>query len=387
MLRKIQRLFRDFENEKKLYLPEAKSARFSHYLLIMLQYKIPETEYFKNGLYDVHVDHAEYLKGTTKIVHGWNNSLKRNKPDATAAWRVSHFIDFNVSRILYPGLDARDYFMYEFYNIKHPVRKTFVTNGYLHKIDSKLNGPSNSKERDAIEDKSRFNSLYPDIITRKWIVSEKITFDELADFLSGLDKVIAKPLDGMQGIGIFTKEIHRQEDIEELYKTVSGHNYILEEVVEQHKDLRRLNPSSVNTVRVYSVNHDGTISITGAVLRIGRAGRVTDNYSTGGMAAEIDIDLGIVTSRAINYNEEEYFVQPDTHEVILGMTIPKWKEIKETVINAHLRIPQFGYVAWDVVVCEDGQVTFLEANTCGGFELQQHPCYKGKKNIYDAFMK
>ena len=259
MRKKIQRLIRDFECEKKNYLPEAASARFFHYMLVRLKYKIPETEYFKHGLYDVHADHEAYLSGTTKVVHGWKNSLKRNKPDASRAWRLFHYIDFQLSRIRYPGLDARDYFMYEFYNIKHPLRKTFVTNGYLHQLDTKLNGPTNSKERDLIEDKSRFNALFPDIVTRKWIVTKAITFDELAAFLKGLDKVIVKPLDGMQGIGIFTKEIHGPEDVKELYDAVAGHNDILEEVVRQHRDLERLNPSSVNTVRVYSVYHKGEV--------------------------------------------------------------------------------------------------------------------------------
>ena len=387
MIKKIRQIYKDFYAEKERNLPQAEKATFLRYCVFRLRYKMPESFYFQNRLYDKQVDPAECLKGTTRVIHGWDISLKRNKPDASLWWRIIHHIDFWFSRFLYPGLDARDYFMYEFYNLKHTLRKTFVTNGYLHQLDEKLNGPANSKERDLIEDKGTFNALFPDIITRKWTVSRGLTREALGAFLNDLDEVIVKPLDGQQGLGIFKKAIHSQEDIDDLFQTIQGQEYILEEVVKQHWQLGRFNPSSVNTVRVYSVFHENQVVITGAVFRLGRTGRVTDNYSTGGMAAEIDVDLGIITSRAVNYLEEEYYVHPDTKEIILGAKIPKWDEIKETVKNAHLRISQFGYIAWDVVVTEDGQVTFLEANTCGGFELQQHPCRKGKKQLYDRFMK
>ncbi len=387
MLKKIRRIYTDFCSEKKRNLPQAENASFFRYLFFRLKYKIPETFYFKNKLYDKSIDTDEALKDTTRVMHGWKNSLKRNVPDASFGWRLFHYIDFTISRILYPGLDSRDYFMYEFYNLRHSLRKTFVTNGYLHRLDEKLNGLANSRDRDLIENKGMFNALFPDIITRKWIVSKGITREKLGEFLDGLDEVIVKPLDGMQGLGIFKKTIQSENDVDELFQTVHEKDYIIEEIVKQSWQLGRFNPSSVNTIRVYSVRYKNEIIITGAVFRLGRTGRITDNYTTGGMAAEIDVDLGIITSRAINYREESYFVHPDTKEVILGAEIPKWDEVKETVKKAHLRIPQFGYIAWDVVVTEDGQITFLEANTCGGFELQQHPCHIGKKHIYDQFMK
>ena len=58
----------------------------------------------------------------------------------------------------------------------------------------------------------------------------------------------------------------------------------------------------------------------------------------------------------------------------------------ECVKQAHSKIPQLCYIGWDVVICEDGTVTFLEANTCSGVELQQHPLRKGVKHVYAPYL-
>ncbi len=81
--------------------------------------------------------------------------------------------------------------------------------------------------------------------------------------------------------------------------------------------------------------------ITDAALRIGNGDKPIDNYSAGGLAAEINIETGLVVSR---------------------------------------------YIGWDVVVCDDGGIQLIEVNTCAGVKLQQHPGLHEKKNYYASFM-
>jgi hypothetical protein len=80
--------------------------------------------------------------------------------------------------------------------------------------------------------------------------------------------VIVKPIDGVGGEGIFKKIIQSEKEIKELYDYIKGKKVIIEEVISQCAELKDLNPSSVNTIRVYSVEKENRIFITGALLRI-----------------------------------------------------------------------------------------------------------------------
>ena len=171
-----------------------------------------------------------------------------------------------------------------------------------------------------------------------------------------------------------------------MYDYIKGKKVIIEEVISQCAELKDLNPSSVNTIRVYSVEKENRIFITGALLRIGNGKCITDNYSSGGLAATIDVETGIIISPAVSQNNDNVYVHPYTNKVIIGLQIPKWSEVLECVKQAHSKIPQLCYIGWDVVICEDGTVTFLEANTCSGVELQQHPLRKGVKHVYAPYL-
>ena len=47
----------------------------------------------------------------------------------------------------------------------------------------------------------------------------------------------------------------------------------------------------------------------------------------GGLFAEVDIDNGIIRHNAVNYQNKEYVVHPDTQVQFLGFQIPMWDDI------------------------------------------------------------
>lgn len=147
-----------------------------------------------------------------------------------------------------------------------------------------------------------------------------------------------------------------------------------------------LNPSSVNTIRVYSVVFESEVFITGATLRIGNGDKPIDNYSAGGLAAEVDIETGLVISPVVSQFGEKYGIHPNTGTPVIGFRIPGWETVKAFVKKAHSKIGELRYIGWDVVVCNDGEIKLIEANTCAGVALQQHPGLQGKKNYYASFM-
>ena len=360
---------------------------FCKYIRFRLNYKTSIEDYFAYKLYDRYQCRKEYFASNHTAIHKWSNVKTKFMPSASW-WRFFCLrTDYIISKIRYPGLDAMDYFRYEFYNFKHAKRKTFITEGYLAKMDKQFNGGEQRRKfAELLEQKSQFNEKFSEFINRKWISSKDVSLEDFTRFCEGLNKVIVKPLDGGMGRGIYIMTISNQADILLLYDKVKDTNSIVEEVIVQHKDIAALNPSSVNTIRVYSVSYENEIYITGGTLRMGRGNVAIDNYSAGGMAAEIDVNSGVIISPAVSQNAEKYYVHPYSKATIIGLKIPMWFEIVETVKRAHSLIPELGYVGWDVVVCNDNTITFLEANTCPGVALQQHPALTGKKNIYSRFL-
>lgn len=355
---------------------------------IRLKYGVGSKDFFENRLYDRNVSHKEYYETVHYVIHKWDTVSRKFMPNSSVFYRMKLYLDYKFSQIIYPGLDAMDYFRYEFYSIRHNKRKEYITEGAMKKMDTKFNGSSLCVDvNERLSNKQEFNKMFSDIVTRKWLITDECTENEFFLLCENENKLIVKPLCEGGGKGIFTVEITDDNSKRMLFSELSCNHFIIEEIIVQHPELACINPPSVNTVRIYTVaDKQGGIHVTGATLRMGNGIGPTDNYSRGGLAAEIDIDLGVVVSRAVSQNADSVIIHPYSGEIILGKKIPKWKEMKDLVIKAHKRVLPLRYIGWDVVVCEDGQITLLEANTCAGVELQQHPGLIGKKSIYKKYM-
>ena len=358
---------------------------FMHWMILRYKYWIDMEGYFQNEVWRFSKNHDTYYEHFHKYIHTWKYVYPRFNPGKHT--QLYYKLDYYVSKLFCPGLDSMDYFRYEFYNNSLDKKKTFITEGGIAAMDKKLNGRNDQKKyRDILSDKSSFNIMFSEFINRNWVTSENLSFKDFRVFVLANKYVIVKPIDGVGGAGIYKKRIQTENDIIDFYEEVKDRKVIIEEVISQSNELRDLNPSSVNTVRICSVEKDNQIFITGALLRMGNGEGVTDNYSSGGLAATIDVETGIVISPAVSQNNERYYVHPYTNKVIIGLQIPKWTEAIECVKRAHSKISQLRYIGWDVVVCEDGSITFLEANTCSGVELQQHPLCRGVKSIYAPYL-
>ncbi len=356
---------------------------YSQYLL--RRYAVSTEDFFNEHLWDRNINHEQFFMRLAKVKRRWSNVYKQFMPHASRLWLARHYIDYCISKLLYPGLDAQDYFMYEFYNFSREKRKTFITEGFLVKLSRHFNfqnGERKTYYTNLLSDKNKFNELFRDYVGREWLCTFNVEKEDFFKFCQGKTRVIVKPEFGGQGKGIFIAEVNTDEQINTLYDKVVSDYYLVEAILTQCEVLSRLNPSSVNTIRVYSIYKKGEVHITAASLRIGKGDAPVDNYSSGGMVAEIDTDLGMVKTRAICQDGSSYFIHPISQYSILGLQIPHWDRVLITVKNAHTLIPELRYIGWDVVVCTDNSIALLEANIYGGVELQQQAGLNGKKDIY-----
>ena len=367
----------------KSMAPDAGALSVFACLYYQRKYGVPPEAFYQERLYDRREKRQEIISHFDKYTRSWKYVTRHNAEQFPRSWYFFHKIDYFFAGILYPGLDARDYFAYEFYRIRHCQRKTFVTEGGLAKMNAAFNGKGDGS---TLSDKAKFNQYFSRFIFRKWIRTEDMTEETFTSFCTGLDKVIVKPLQGTQGKGIYVAATATEEQRAALYEELRKDSYIAEELIRQHPVLAALNPGSVNTIRIYSVWKDGAAHITAAVVRIGGGSAPVDNYHSAGFAVAIDLLTGITVGFPVNRRGERVLRHPVTGQIMAGVEIPLWEDVLHTVREAHALLTELRYIAWDVVVTEDGQITFIEGNGGGGVNIQQQPLLKGLKPLYDSLL-
>lgn len=288
--------------------------------------------------------------------------------------RIKIFFDMFFCGIQY-GAGPLDYELFEFYNLNSAQRKTFVTRG----INNALVKKYNLKEYWHIFDnKNEFNETFEEYIDREWLFTKDLSRDKFESFLENKSEIIYKPIDGYCGKGIEKLSVN-DSSIKDLYSYIIEKPIgIIEEIVKQNSEMSKIYPLSLNTIRVVTICKDGEAYPISAFWRIGNAGKFVDNINNGGMAALIDIETGEIISEAADKDFNKYAVHPYTNERIVGFTIPMWERVITTVTEAAKKVPQIGYVGWDVALDEDS-VQLIEGNHFPGHDILQMPTYTNEK--------
>ncbi|MBR5947730.1 MAG: hypothetical protein IKZ82_03635, partial [Clostridia bacterium] len=129
---------------------------------------------------------------------------------------------------------------------------------------------------------------------------ESITMEEAIDLCKNEEHLIIKPsfLSKGKGITFYDRDSSDRIDLEKTFKNLDA-NFIVQRIVKQHPDLKRLNESSLNTIRIISFRFKGEVYILSALLRMGSAGARIDNVSAGGSAVPIKSD-GSLYEKSVN---------------------------------------------------------------------------------------
>lgn len=221
------------------------------------------------------------------------------------------------------------------------------------------------------DDKVQAAALWNDWFKRRWVMLSdegKITPDELKDLLNNGNRLIVKPLSEYGGKGVFSIEIDNEQELQDAVIRLNSLDrpHIVEEYICQKGLMHELNPSSMNTVRVITARYpDGTIRVMDCFIRVGHAGSVTDNASSGGMEYRVDISSGEI-GQGTDYFGYAHYSHPDSGHKITGLTVPMWNEVLQFCRDAHQIAPKgLEWVGWDVCV-SDNELYLIEANACPG---------------------
>ena len=263
-----------------------------------------------------------------------------------------------------------DYYLLKMYEMNMQEKSTYLGRGKNNDLVEKLN---KKEDLHLLNNKIDTNKLLNKYLKRDWsYLGDK----DISKFLKDNKKFIAKPSNGQCGKGIEIIESKKFKTEKDIIKYLEKNNLdVFEELIKQHKELNKLNDTSVNTIRIVSIyNHK--VFFVGACMRIGNKNFV-DNFESGGMTAKVDVDTGVVLSPAIDKKGNLYYKHPISKEKIQGFKIPYYNETLKMISEMATCVPTIRYVGWDIAITDKGPV-LVEANPLPGTQITQMP-YPGEK--------
>ena len=262
------------------------------------------------------------------------------------------------------GVRYSDFYMFRFEEKTLKENMLFVPRSAEMNVVRQVNA---KKYRVLLEDKGECYNLYKKYYKRDLIkVSKEDIKDQIANkmvskFAEAHDKFMIKPLSLYCGIGIqiidSTNPLHIKS-ISEDYQD----GFVLEELIIQHEKMAVLHPSSVNTVRIVTINYGNEVEVKWPFLRVGRGSAVVDNAGAGGIMIAISDDGK--TLAAADEDRHTFSVHPETGADLIGFDLPQWKQLCDLTKEMAAKCPDCHVMGWDMAYTQKGEWVVVECNYC-----------------------
>lgn len=185
-----------------------------------------------------------------------------------------------------------------------------------------------------------------------------------------------KSVDSEGGHGVIYYDVNNtDQDLHAIIRAL-GPDLIVQKPIAQSSTLARLNSSSINTIRFLSfLREDGSVKIYSTILRMGTAGSKVDNASSGGITCGVLPD-GRLKDVAYKSDGQRYNCHPDSRTSFSEITIPHFNQIRSKICKAHLQLPNFRLLSWDIALDINDEPILIEVNLKFG-QLDFHQLNNG----------
>lgn len=226
-------------------------------------------------------------------------------------------------------------------------------------------------------------------------------YSSIQDLIKEYNHLFIKPVDGQKGEDIFSldykdgelmsngKLIQIDVFVNNIQQLSNQKDFIVQEKIQQHPLVSALHKSSVNTLRVVTINHlhspnPDDVILVGSELRVGCGNSCTDNISAGGIKIEVDNKGKLCKYGYYRMPHGTKTVKhPDSGIVFENYSLPYYSEIIELCKGFHAKLKGIHLIGWDVAITDKGPV-FIEGNdTCGtDFQVMRGPM----KDFYNKYL-
>lgn len=237
-----------------------------------------------------------------------------------------------------------------------------------------------------MDDKNYYDLLFKDVPQATFIARkmngilldanyEYIDINSVVDLCKGFEEVVVKKSVNSEG-GHGVHILNATTVPEKLRSLIQkNHDLVIQEVVRQHPVLAAIHPSSINTLRIMSLLHDGEVHILSTILRMGRGGSRIDNASSGGIFCGVD-ESGKLKKYAYDVNGNRWDCHP-SGVVFEGYEIPGVDKCKDIVRANAIKIARFCKMpSWDFAIDKNGEPILIEVNMSYG-QLDFHQMTNG----------
>ena len=216
-----------------------------------------------------------------------------------------------------------------------------------------------------------------------------VTDSNIIDFIKEKKDVVLKWALGYEGKGTYVIHYMYDDKFNINEHILSSKDFlsllnvkniaILCEFIKQSTFAAELYPFSTNTMRIICAKkkNEEKAHVIKAAQRIGnKMSAPVDNVSAGALSCEIDIESGklleavIAKPKIANSSHDFFDKHPETGAQLSGKQIPNWNSIITEVEYVTNQFPYLNFVAWDVVLVNDG-ICFIEGNASSGLMMFQ----------------
>lgn len=239
-------------------------------------------------------------------------------------------------------MDNKTFYRWMFRNIKQPLTICYRQNGFWLDSDSKPLSFSDALDR---------------------IKKSQVAFIKYAALSMGGKGVLA------------CDESTSHEEISS-FIAANPNDIIVQEGIVQSKMMARLNPSSVNTIRIVTLlRKDYSVKICSTCVRMGLKGSKVDNASSGGIVVGVD-ETGRLNKTAFGPDGKSYSKHPTSGVNFDSIVIPSFEKVKKAVSEQAAAVPLFRLISWDIAIDYNDEPILIEANLFVG-ELEFHQLNNG----------
>lgn len=180
---------------------------------------------------------------------------------------------------------------------------------------------------------------------------------------------IAKFSSGGHGIMFWNSAVESDNKFVDILQ--SNKDIICQEVIKQHPALSVLNPSSVNTIRVFTFAFNNEIYMLSSFIRFGGKGSRVDNAHSGGLACGLEKN-GRLKSTAFDLSANSYDYRPGG-KPLDQIVVPNYEKCVEIATHLAKRcISMTRMISWDFAIDEKGDPVLIEIGVSfGGLNFHQ----------------
>lgn len=323
----------------------------------------------------------KYLYRLKDFVHCWKLKLQyrkvisrksQNKPIRLTKRQISNIKNFYLSY----GFKIKTTWHNFYFSSNHIYSEEYIPEDLFHAVLSK--NFNQMRQWPTLLDKNLLEVIFKDYNQPKTVVKNingfffesgnLINTDRAIELLKKESRVmVIKPsIESGNGQNVVSFSIngdqttHNDLTVKELlYKYKK--DFIIQLVVDQNEEIKSLNQSSLNTIRVLSYLNNSGVHMLSTIFRIGKKGQFTDNFESGGIGCGVEYNGKL---KKYGYFENgDRTTHTDNGSLIENFEIPSFDKALKQVEKMHLLIPYFRLVSWDIGIDNNGEPILIEYNT------------------------